>query len=663
MALSEPPSAYRFGDFVLDPQAFRLSRKGEAVKLEPKAFDVLLCLLQRPGEVVSRHDLVADAWKGIAITDNAVARVVANLRRALDDHPDRPRYIETVPTRGYRLICDVLVADHGAEDARPDDKPGATAALDPGAVQPRRRVRLVTWIAGVIVLVFLILLGVAAARRWAASASGTLPGGSPAAAAASSVRTLAVLPLRNLTGDPSQDYVADGMTQAISDRFSELGVVGVVSITSSMRYRNAQFPANRIAAELNADALVEGAVVARSGDRVRVSVSLVDGRTGHRVWTGQYNHSFADVLALYDEIAVSAAGEAKLAVDAVNATRRARRAVNPEAYDEYLRAMKALGNRWMAGGCREAEPRLLNVVERDRSFAPALAALAWCYAYPDRLGRNVSEVAPKAKAAVSEALALDDRLALAHAVQGTIKWRVDYDVAAGEAALGRALERDPNSGLVLIPSAEILLWRGQVERGLALLDRAIRLDPLSPDRNVQVGFSLLMIGRYAAAIERFERALAVDPQYLTARYWLAEALGYEGKHDRAVAEYLAWLDGALLPELAPAARRRFEAVYARGGWPAFWLEDLNLAKEEGGRPGAIWGPAGQNRFTSPWYMARRLARLGRTGEALDALELAHKARHHLVATLAVEPLFVSLRQTPRFQSLLRQTGAVPVSPE
>jgi len=112
-----------------------------------------------------------------------------------------------------------------------------------------------------------------------------------------------------------------------------------------------------------------------------------------------------------------------------------------------------------------------------------------------------------------------------------------------------------------------------------------------------------------------------------------------------------------------APRRRFEAEYARGGWPAFWLEELNLAKEEAGHPGAIWGPAGQNRFTSPWYMARRLARLGRTGEALDALELAHEARHHLVATLAVEPLFVSLRQTPRFQSLLRQTAALPVTPK
>jgi tetratricopeptide (TPR) repeat protein len=332
--------------------------------------------------------------------------------------------------------------------------------------------------------------------------------------------------------------------------------------------------------------------------------------------------------------------------------------VDPEAYDEYLRAMNALGNRWMAGGCREAEPRLLHVVERDPSFAPALAALAWCYAYPDRLGRNVSEVVPKAKAAVGRALVLDDRLALAHAVDGTIKWRMDYDVAAGEAALGRALERDPSSGLVLMPSAEILLWRGQIERGLALLDRASRLDPLSPDRNVGVGFCLLMIGRYAAAIERFEHALVLDPQSLTARYWLAEAMGYAGRHDRAVAEYLSWLDGALHPALVGAVRRRLEDAYARGGWSAFWREELAVALDEVAHPGAIWARRGQERYTGAYHIARRQARLGRQEETLDALELAYEGRNHLMAVLGLDPLFEPLRPTARFQALLRKTGGV-----
>lgn len=662
MVPREHPSTYRFADFELDVRACRLTRGGQPVKLEPKAFDVLLCLLRRGGDIASRRDLVAEAWGGIAITDNAVARVIAHLRRALDDHPDRPRFVETIPTRGYRFIGQIEVeADAPGTPSWASERgtAGPGADFSQGSAPSRKGAPKRSFLLAAVALATAAIALVAWTFGFRTQDRGSQA--QPRSVAFSAIRTLAVLPLRNLTGDASQDYIADGVTQGLSDRFSELGLFGVIATTSSAHFRNTDLPATRVAKELGADALIEGTVI-RSGDRVRVSVSLVDGGSGQRVWSGRSERPFGDVMALYDEVAATVAGEAKLAVDAVNATRRSGRSVDPEAYDAYLRAMNALGNRWMAGGCREAEPRLLDVVERDRSFAPALAALAWCYAYPDRLGRDASEVVPKAKAAVSRALALDDRLALAHVVDGTIKWRMEYDVAAGEAALGRALERDPSSGLVLMPSAEILLWRGQIERGLALLDRAARLDPLSPDRNLQVGFSLLMIGRYAAAIERFEHALVLDPQSLTARYWLAEAMGYVGRHDRAVAEYLSWLDGALHPGQARAVRRRLEDAYARGGWSAFWREELAVALEEVAQPGAFWAPRGQERYTGPYHIARRQARLGRQEEALDALERAYESRSHLIAVAGLDPLFEPLRPTARFQALLEKTGARPAGP-
>lgn len=645
MAL-QPPSVYRFGEFVVDTGAFRLTRNGEALKTEPKALDVLVCLLERPGQVVSKHDLVADVWKGIAVTDNALTRVVANLRRTLDDHPEHPRYIETVPTRGYRFIAAVVAH----EPARPAEVPRASVDTPSSGVPPRRRTGL--WPSVALLVVLSGVLGMVL----------TLQRGSPASSSpivrtsgATNPRTLAVLPLRNLTGDSGQDYLVDGMTQALGDRFSELGTLTVVSTTSSARYRHSALPVTAIAKELGADVLIEGAV-ARSSARVRVSVGLVDGGSGRRLWSRQYDRPLADVLALYDEIAFAAASEARLAVEAMDATRRARRPVDPGAYENYLRGMFALGNRWMSGGCQEAEPLLANAVERDPAFAPGHAALAWCYAYPDRLDRDFSEVGPKARAAVSAALALDDRLPLAHAVNGTLSWRMEYDPVRGEAALRTALELDPSSVLVLIPAAEVLMWRGHVMDGLALLDRATRLDPYSSERRVQVGFVLVMAGRYEEAIEHFRRALVLDAQNLTARLWLAEALGYTGRRQEAVAEYMAWLDEALHPAQSRRLRRALERAWAEGGWISFWTAELNLVQGTLAQPGTAWNQH-QQRYAGPWFMARRLARLGHWDAALDALEEAQRRRHHLVATLPIEPLFVPLRPASRFQALLRTTGA------
>ena len=654
MEPSPPAAAYRFGPFAFDGRSFRLTRDGVEVKLEPRALDALVCMLQRPGELVSRQRLIAEAWSGVAVTDNAVTRAVAGLRRALGDDAEHPLFIETVPTRGYRFIgC--------LEEEAPTDgsgRPGPPKGPRPEVRPPRLAARLsvTTWLALSAVALGITSAVVLATRsaHWSHSAASE-----PQATRASSLRTLAILPLRNLTGDSSQDYVADGMTQALADRFSVFGSLSVVSVTSSSRYRHSELPATRISQELGADALVEGAV-ARSGDRVRVSVGLVDAASGRRLWSRSFDSGLADVLALYDEIAVSAAGEAKLLVEAVNAGRRSRRPVDPQAYDDYLRAMAALGNRWMAGGCQDAERWLLSTIERDPGFAPAHAALAWCYTYPDRIGRDISEIGPRARKEVAAALALDDQLALAHAVAGSIKWRIEYDVAGGESELRRALELDSSSGLVLIPSAEILLWRGHVEQGLPLLERATRLDPFSPDRNVQVGFDLYTVGRYEAACERLRRALELDPGYLIARYYLSEIHAVTGRHDEAVAERLAWLDGSLRPDRAAAARRRLAQARLDGGLDGFWREDLALAEEEHARPGTVWRPSNP-RLTGSWHMALRYARLGERERAIDALEEAYRGRHHMMATLPVQPLFTMLRSNDRFKTLLRTTAALPPS--
>jgi Tfp pilus assembly protein PilF len=388
---------------------------------------------------------------------------------------------------------------------------------------------------------------------------------------------------------------------------------------------------------------------------LRLSVALIDGPSERKMWSATYERPLENILVLYQEVALAVAAEMgpPMTVTGGGGTASAR-PVNPEAYDAYLRASYFLGNRWMAGGCRDAERYLLRSIEIDPRFAPAHAALAWCYAYPDRIGRDIAEIGPKAKAAVARALELDERLALAHVVAGTIHWRVDYEPVAAETEFRRALALDPGSGLVNIPYGELLIWRGDRGRGLALLRRAVQLEPFSPDRNVQVGFGLMTAGLYPAAIEQLRKALELDPNYATARLWMAESYAYAGDHDRAVSEYLAWLDGALLSPQAASVRPDLERAYARNGWTGFWRAELALVERDAARRPSLFKPP-YDRYTGAWYLARRYARLGDREQALAALERAYAARHHLVATLGVDPLFEKLRDEERFRALLAAT--------
>jgi len=642
MSPASRPTAYRFGEFVFDTRAFRLGRAGVWLRVEPKALEVLLYLLEHPGEVASKQDLIAHVWKGISVTDNAVARVVANLRHVLGDSPAAPRFIETVPTRGYRF-CGEFSVTAGESTGADSDAAAALVPPEPADVSTPRDRR--TWLAPALaVLSILVLLAAAAAGR---ALVGRLAGRPAPPAPGPQRDALAVLPFRNLSGDASQDYLADGIAQAILDRLFELRAAGVVPARSVGTSRTASSPAERVASELP-DLQLAGDVL-RHQAGVRVDVRLIDRE--RQVWHQRFEKPFTELPRLFDEVAAAVAAPAKLAIDVVEATRRRRLPVDAQAYDDYLRAMNALSNNWMAGGCVEAEQLLLRVIARDASFAPAHAALGWCYGYPARLGREIADVGPKARRAAAEALRLDPGLALAHVVKGVTAWRVNYDPAEGEAELARALELGPYSALVLLPAAEVRMWRGNVEGGLPLLERAMKLDPFSAERHVQVGFELMTIARDREAIAHFRRALELESSFRTAQFWLAEALAYTSDRDGAMRECVNSVTGAVIAGRAEAALQALEAARARGGWKAFWRAELQLAREP-----SIW-TVPMRRYTSSWFMARRLARLEEWDAALDALDQAYEERHHLIATLPLERLFAPLHGHPRFEALLAKTAA------
>jgi TolB-like protein/tetratricopeptide (TPR) repeat protein len=486
------------------------------------------------------------------------------------------------------------------------------------------------------------------------------PRGREAAESRPPARALAVLPLKNLSGDPGLQWLAEAMTDVLATTLSQHGGVAVVATTSTARYRDSTAPAREIADALGADALVEGALL-RGGPKPRLTIAVVDGRTEQRVWAGTFERGTADLISLSSD-----AGRAVLmAVGVVPTrdgdTRMARNhAVRADAYEAYLQGLY-FRNRRHLGGCVAAEPHLLHAIALDDSFAEPHATLAFCYGF-DRLGgqMSASEAAVRAGRAVERALALDEQQPEAHVSRALIQHRLKYEWGAAERDFRRALELDPRNGDALTFYGELLYASGRASEGLEMFRSALLVDRQDLGTNTGICFALYNLGRLGEAVEQCRRTVELDPSWWTARFWLAESYAAMELEEAAVSEYLAVLRQVLVPARMPEAISRLAAVYRKAGWQAFWREELALAEEEMRAPGSVWlAPNGRPR-TATYLMARRYARLGDRDRALAALESAYDQRSYLLPFLGLDPVFGGIRHHPRFRSVAGRVGVVGV---
>ncbi len=521
----------------------------------------------------------------------------------------------------------------GRHDVEPVEDAGAS----------RRPRRWLFWAGAAAAAVTVAMLLAVGGLRWLRADAGRAP-----------IRSLAVLSLANLTGDPQQDYFVEGLTEALGAELSKIRSLQVISGRSASRYRTAEKSGIEIARELNVDALIEGAVV-RSGSRVRVTVHLVDGRTDRRLWTSSFDSELGDILILYADIARAVAGATSATVTGVEGKRPARsQFVNPKAYEAYLRG-QYFRKRWQAGGCVQADQYFLEAIALDPAFAPAYAARAYCYGFPDRLGLAGPQIHPVARDAALRAIELDPDLAAGHHALAGIRLRLEHDWAGAERELRRALELDPISSDAHMMMGEYLYLSGRNDESVAMMRRTLELDPFHLDRNVAVGFGLYHLRGYDEAIAQFRRTLELDPNWATARLWLAESYAAQGSEIQAVNEYVEWLRQVLVPDRMAQATASLADAYRRSGWRSFWERELELAQEETRRPGSVWRSF-QNQYCGPYYMARRYARLGDRERAIAALEAAYEQRHHLMVFLKIERVFDGLRSDARFQDLVRRVN-------
>jgi TolB-like protein/DNA-binding winged helix-turn-helix (wHTH) protein/Tfp pilus assembly protein PilF len=544
--MSESEPTYEFGPFCLHSQKRLLWRDGEPVSLAPKVFDTLLVLIEHRDRVVTKDELLERVWAGTVVEEGGLTRNISVLRKALGEKPDEHQYVVTVPGRGYRFVANVREAAD-VETPKNDFVPEtAEAAAGPGARQPVPTWAVLGGLGALLVGVLLYFLrpmpSVEAGRR--------------------TITSLAVLPLENLSGDPTQEFFADGTTEALIGSLARIRALRVVSRTSVMRFKGATRPVAEIARALNVDAIVEGSVQ-RTADRVRVTVQLVHAATDTHLWAREYERDLTDILTLQGEVARAVAEEIQVQITAEERARLSSAgAVNPGAYQEYL-----LGQHYLWTLTEEDLTRAIDHFERavrlDPGYAAAHAGLSHAWWWRGVWGaKTPKQVQSPSRAAALRALALDPQLAEAHVSTGRIKFSYDWDWSGAEKDFGRALELDPNNLDAHFFHGMLDMALGRFAEAIAHIERAEQLDPLSAA--VQSGFGRILYRarRFDEAILHLNQAIELEPQTAGNYHRVADVYEEMRRYDDALAfhekgDKLLGLTSGVGPDIA--------RIYARMG--------------------------------------------------------------------------------------------------
>ena len=629
----DPGAILRFGAFELDAKNGDLRRDGVPVKLPPQPFKVLVLLATRPGQLVTREEIQHQVWSGETFVDFELGLnyCLNQIRTALGDHARTPRYIETVPRRGYRFIAPVT--------------PVSPPAVGAGLARPREGKALpykyVVLAAGGIIAVLVVLFALNVAslrdRLLTAVGAGLRPApGQVADLPLPKIRSIAVLPFENLSRDPEQEYFSDGMTEALISEVGQIGALRVISRTSVMTYKGAKKPLPQIARELNVDAVIEGTVL-RSGDRVRVTANLLHARTDRHLWAESYEREMRDVLALQGELAQAIAREVRVKLTPHEQSRLARgRPVNPEALELYLKGSDSLER----GDRKRSLEYFQQAVQKDPSFARAYVGIAGVYSNLGDAEELASvEAYSKEKAFARKALELDDNLDSAHARLAKALIAGDWDWLGGEREIKRALEINPNSAGAHNMYSGYLYLMDRPEEAIAESRRALEISPNLAGPYVGLGHAYYFGRRYDEALAQYQKALQLNPN-ANMHSGLGMAYREKGMYKEAIAEFLQMPDN-------PVKFGHLGNTYARAGQRAEAQKGLQklieLSKHKRGTHAVAVVYAG----------------LGEKDRALEWLEKAYKVHDKGMCYLKVDPPLDPLRSDPRFQDLLRRMNFPP----
>lgn len=624
------PNVVRFGvyEFARDRQELR--KAGIRIRLEGQPLAILQMLLERAGELVTREELQKKLWPKDTFVDfeHSLNAAVKRLRAALNDSADQPRYVETLARRGYRFIAPLNSADAETGVVPSLVAPTPAARQTPSIFRGRS-----IWLLTIAVLA--LAVGGWGWGRWRHRLS---------APAVPVIRSLAVLPLANLSADPSQEYIADGMTEELIGRLSHIHSLRVISRTSAMHFKNTRLSVPEIAKTLGVDAIVEGSVT-REGSHILVHAQLIRGATDEHIWAEEYQREYRSILGLQDEVARSIAGRIERSLTPQGAASLAPpSAVGPEAYEDYLKGRYYFNQR-TEDALNKSITNFRQAIAREPNYALAYCGLADSYALLGFRGSVPSkEALSQAKAAAAKAIALDDTLAEAHASLAFIAETHEWDWATAEREYKRALELNPGDARTHHWYAGYLMYVGRFDEGIAEAKRARDLDPLSLPVNNALAGRLLVAGRVDEALDQVRKTLEMDPHFAPAHQTLGWAYLNQGKQKGAIREFQQAL------QLSQNAGTDFTLdlafAYAVGGKREEALRILAKLKQQHER-GLV--PAGS--------VAILYGALGELNQAFAWLEKAYEERDPELTYINVPGRrFEPLRRDPRFKKLLVRMG-------
>jgi TolB-like protein/DNA-binding winged helix-turn-helix (wHTH) protein len=629
------PDTIQFCGFEIDRNSGQLRRRGRPVKLPPQAWRVLEFLVSHPGELVTRDAIRQEIWSDGTFVDfeHGINKSIRQIRDALNDDADEPKFVETIPRRGYRFIAPLELPEPVSAPAAPPETAPLAPLSEPLSVEtptslskPRRFPRRWLLAAASLSLLCISLLALNA---------GGWRDRLPAQAGSTPIKSLAVLPLENLSSDPEQEYFAEGLTEEMITSLAKIRALRVISRTSVGRYRGTKEPVPQIARELNVDALLEGTVM-RDHDRVRITVQLIAAVPEKHLWAEKYEGNLSEVLALQDAVAKAIAREIRIKITPGEQTLlNTPRPVDPAAYELYLKGRYLL-DRSGEANLEKSRRYFEQSLEKDPSYARAWAGLADTYNYLASWGVLSSQDArPRARAAAEKALELDDSLARPLVALAEEKVNYEWDWAGAERLYKQAMALTPNDGLALHEYATYLAAEGRESDAVVEARRAHEVEPLS--------------GIYTANV--------VWKLYLARRYEEAEA------EARRLNEW----DGYIVASLYLQTKRQREAVaLLRKGAAGPYSGVLELmflghalgvtGDRAGGRKVLQQMLAlSQQRHVPPEYIAIVYEGLGDRARALQWFEKAYSERS-MNLWLLPDPRLDGIRAEPRFREILRRMG-------
>ncbi len=680
-----PTAVFRFGPFEFSPTLGELRKSGTLLKLQPQPARLLLLLVSNPGEIVRREQIQQAVWGNAIIVDYdlGVNRCIRQIRSVLPDNPESPRYIKTIPRQGYSFIAPVEQIAHAkgnrsiapvevwevpgdfgrqatgeksaaeltvnsvpatvTDNLQPLSEPESVDTVPcatntgTGQLNPPFKAGLAgkstQWLLGSLAFILIATAVFLWVRSLKHNRSQDFP-----------IRSLAIMPLQNLSNDPSQEYFADGMTEALTTQLAQDSLLRVISRTSVMRYKNTSRTLPEIAKELNVDGIIEGSVL-RSENKIRITVQLLNAPRDQHLWANSFERDYQDVIRLQDEVSREIAAQIKstLAVESLHPELK-QISISLEAYEAYTKG-RYLWNQGTPDAVKRSLAYFKQAVRKQPNYAFAYSGLADAYLKLGKFGFiSQRESYSLGSDAALKSLELDSSLSQPHVVLGQRKAGQDWDWAGAEKEYRQALLLEPNNASAHYLLSSLLSILKRHDEAISETQKAIQLDPLSPSVGLQGGIAYYLAGRLNEAIDAFRKTLELNDTSIGTHVWLGLVYLHQKQSQAALAELQRAVE---ISNLDPSKNTswfmpRLAEVYAATGkqeQAEAILRQMELL------------PAREQ--SAPAFALICIA-LGKREEAFQWLATGLQNRDMDITLLAVEPGYKPIRSEPRFRRLLQK---------